>query len=79
MIRENALWTIVSIVLTELVYLQKMEKNMPLRGPALSCPLMPLADQHLCAQTCPSWTSTLVPTQVLQATHKQTKSAYTTK
>jgi hypothetical protein len=24
-------------------------QNMPLRGPALSCPFMPLADQHLCA------------------------------
>jgi hypothetical protein len=47
---------------------------MPLRGPTLLCPLMPLADQHLCAQSCPSLTSNFVPTQVLQATHKQPKS-----
>jgi hypothetical protein len=45
--------------------------NMPLRGLALSCPHMHLGDQHLHAQSCPSWTSTFVPTQVLQANHKQ--------
>jgi hypothetical protein len=34
---------------------------------------MPLAEQHLHAQSCPLWTSTFVPTQALQATHKQPK------
>jgi hypothetical protein len=36
--------------------------NMSLRGPTLSCPLMPLADQHLRAHSCSSWTSTFIPT-----------------
>jgi hypothetical protein len=31
---------------------------------------MPLVDQHFHAQSCPSWTCTFVPTQVLQTTHK---------
>jgi hypothetical protein len=50
---KNAL-TNVSNDLTQVVYLQKMDHNsqqpshMPLGGPALSCPLMPLTDQYFC-------------------------------
>jgi hypothetical protein len=49
-----------------LVYLQKIDYNsqqpshMLLGGPALSCPLMPLADQYFCTHF-----------NVLQAKHKQ--------
>jgi hypothetical protein len=46
--------THVSIILTRVSVPIEDRLNMPLRGPALSCPHIPLVDQHLCAQSCPS-------------------------
>jgi hypothetical protein len=44
------------------------------RGSNTFVPTHAPADQHLRAQSCPSWaSSTFVPTQVLLATHKQPK------
>jgi hypothetical protein len=70
----KTLSTHISIILMQVSVPTEDGSNMPLRGPALLYPLMPLADQHLRAQSCPLWTSSFVSTQVLQANHKQQKS-----
>jgi hypothetical protein len=71
---KKTLSTHISNDLTQVSVSAEDRSNMPLVDQHFSCPLMPLADQYLHAQSCPSWTSTFVPIRVLQAIHEQPKS-----
>jgi hypothetical protein len=70
----KTLSTHVSIVLMR-VSVPAEDIKHALKGSSTFVPTQPLAHQHLRTQSCPSWTNTFVSTQVLQATHKQTKSS----
>jgi hypothetical protein len=65
--------THVSIDLTELVYLQNMDKICPYEVQHFHSHIMPLADQHLCAQLKPLMGHWYFRTHfnVLQTKHKQ--------
>jgi hypothetical protein len=73
-VAKKMLSTHISNDLTQVSVSAEDRSNMPLVDQHFSCPLMPLADQYLHAQSCPSWTSTFVPIRVLQAIHEQPKS-----